>query len=123
MTAGDAFCRTRFPRGPSTEDNNSQSRRGQAQPNSKRDTDNLAIRSDSDLPGSRPATRHLALEYLAISGRGRDPQGEVTRTLDDASESWTKANRENAGAVPTRGYRDKGCRWERAQRPRRGSRR
>ena len=34
---------------------------------------------------------------FSISGRGRDPRGEVTRTLDDASESWTKANRENAG--------------------------
>ena len=121
MTAGDVFCRTRFPRSPNTEDNNSQSQRGQAQPNSKRDTDNLVIRSDSDLPGSRPATRHLAHEYFTISGCGRDPRGEVTRTLDDASESWTKANRENVGAVPTRGYRDKGCRWERVQRPWRGS--
>ena len=123
VTAGDAFCRTRFPHGPSTEDNNDQSRCGQARLNSIRDTDNLAIRSDSDLPGPRQATRHSAHEYFTISGRGRDPRGEVTRTLDDASESWTKANRENAGAVPTRGYRDKGCRWERAQRPRRGSRR
>ena len=69
----------------------------------------------------RPDTRRTST--LPFSGRGRDPRGEVTRTLDDASESWTKANRENAGAVPTRGYRDKGCRWERAQRPRRGSRR
>ena len=75
------------------------------------------------FPAPRPATRHSAHEYSTISGRGRDTRGEVTRTLDDASESWTKANRENAGAVPTRGYRDKGCRWERAQRPRRGSRR
>ena len=58
-------------------------------------------------------------EYLAISGRGRDPRGEVTRTLDDASESGTKANRENAGVVLTQGYRDKGCRWECVQRPRR----
>ena len=123
MTASDAFCQTRFTCSPSTKDNNSQSRRGQAWPNSIRDTDDLAIRSDSDLPGPRPATRHSAHEYFTISGRGRDPRGEVTRTLDDASESWTKANRENAGAVPTRGYRDKGCRWERAQRPRRGSRR
>ena len=123
MTAGDAFCRTRLPRGPSTKDNNSQSRRGQARPNSKQDTDDLAIRSDSDLPGIGPATRHSAHKYFAISGHDRDPRGEMTRTLDDTSESWTKANRENAGAVPTRGYQDKGCRWERAQRPRRGSRR
>ena len=57
----------------------------------------MAIRSDSDLPGPRPANRHSAHEYFTISGRGRDPRGEVTRTLDDASESWTKANRENAG--------------------------
>ena len=104
MTAGDAYCRPGFPRGPSTEDNNSQSRRGQAQPNSIRDTDNLAIRSDSDLPGPRPATRHSAHEYFTISGRGRDPRGEVTHTLDDTSESWTKANCENTGAVPTQDY-------------------
>ena len=57
----------------------------------------MAIRSDLDLPGSRLVTRHLVHEYFAISGRGRDPRGKVTRTLDDASESWTKANRENAG--------------------------
>ena len=77
----------------------------------------MAIRSDLDLPGSRPATRYSAHEYFTISGRGHDPRGEVTRTLDDASESWTKANCENAGAVPTRGYRDKGCWWERAVEP------
>ena len=49
------------------------------------------------FPAPRPATRHSAHEYSTISGRGRDTRGEVTRTLDDASESWTKANRENAG--------------------------
>ena len=86
----------------------------------KQDTD-LAIRLDSDLPGSRPVTRHLVHEYLAISGCGCDPRGKVTCTLDDASKSWTKANRENAGAVPTRGYRDKGCWWERERQRRSGS--
>ena len=43
-------------------------------------------------------------------------------TLNDTSKSWTKAMSENVGVVPTQGYRDKGCRWEREQRHWRGSR-
>ena len=59
--------------------------------------------------------------HSSLIGYNGDTRGKLMCTLDDASERRTKDVRENAGAVPTRGSRDKGCWWECERRRRSGS--